>query len=154
MWRAFILQYSAHCHILICPSRVRGWWVKGQRRSPVLRIVRALQKTDRQSEGNRQGGGSSHLTPRRETQPRRSAPDNLNTRDMIRFQFHQTPLFSLSCCAEVFYIDVRHVGLTHPSSDEEQGLAHSRWSRAMTHLGLHEGAANRAGCWIDPTPKS
>lgn len=120
--------------------------MKDQRRSPVLLIVRALQMTDRQSVGNRQGGGSSHLTPLRETQPHRSASDNLNTPDMIRFQFHQAPLFSLSCCAEVLYIDVRHVGLTHPSSDAEQGLAQSRWSRAMIHLGLSEGAANRAGC--------
>ncbi len=55
-----------------CLSRVRGWWVRGQRRSRALRTSRALQMTDKRGVWSQRGGGSSHLTWPRETQRHRS----------------------------------------------------------------------------------
>lgn len=141
-----------------CLSRVRGWWVRGQRRSWSLWKSRALQMTDRGSAWSQRGGGSSRLMWPREMQQHRSESD---TPVIIHFSMHRPPhththtsllplphplLFILPCCTGVFYIDVRHVGWTHPSSDGAQWFVDRRWTVAVSDwCGINGGsAANRA----------
>lgn len=115
-----------------CLPRVRGWWVRGQRRGWVLQTWRALQTTDRRGAWSRLGGGSSQRTPPRETQQHRFGSDTPSMHPAVCFLSHILPLFPLGGCTDVFYIDVRHVCWPHPSSDGAQWSEGRRWAGAGT----------------------
>lgn len=130
-------------------SRVRGWWVRGQRGGRVPQTSGGLQMTDRRSARSPRRGGSSRHTQPRETRQHRSewhthqSSSALNMRPSAG-SHSLVPPPSLSGAAPArFYIHVRHVGWTHPSSDGAQRLADRGWSRAVTDVGLTERPANR-----------
>lgn len=127
--------------------------MRGQRGGRVPRTSGGLQMTDRQSAWSPRRGGSSRHTQPRETRQHRSewhthqSSSALNMRPSAGSHSLVPPPTprSLSGAAPArFYIHVRHVGWTHPSSDGAQRLADRGRSRAVTDVGLTERPANRA----------
>lgn len=133
-------------------SRVRGWWVRGLRRGRALWTSRAPPMMDRRGVWSQRGGRSSHLTWPRETQHHRS--DSHRTLLPASTLTHSPlPLFILTCCTDVFYIDMRHVVWPIPSIPvmEHNGLL-TGGGRGLWLTGVRLGrerVANRAVGWTD-----
>lgn len=97
------MLHVATLRTLICLSRVRGWWVRNQKRSQFLWTSSARLMMARQRAWSRQGGESRRLTPARETHWRRFGSGPLNTPDVISVHPPLSPPFCSFCCALMFF---------------------------------------------------
>lgn len=133
------LLHVATLWTLICLSRVRGWWVRKQKRSQFLWTSSALLMMARQGAWSCQGGESSCLTSARETHWRRFGPGPLNTPDMIRVHPPLSPAFCSFSCALMFFknrcqtcrLDTPIVRWSTKASDSRRrgAVGVSKWSR-------------------------
>lgn len=146
-----------------CLSRVRGWWVRGQRRGRALPMSRTLQKTVRQGMGSQRGGGSSHITWPGETQWHRSESDTLTTPVIICLKpgmHHLVCFHSLSHPSFVHSL-VLQWRVLHRCQTSRSATPLQWWSTMVCGQEVdwgcdwlvwdwRRGTAYRAVCWVEP----